>query len=289
MLSMPTVFQVRKWWILFLLSFSAVCGEETKTPLRLELVSEVTTIVPGESFTVAFFLQHAPHHHSYYKFPGIVGVPTSITWDLPEGFTAGSLQWPTPEQVDMRGHGAYGYHEDTLLLATISPPAELAETSSVTLAGKVGYMCCSQEACTPGFQDLAITLQVGSEAVIDKDWKARIDQTRSLIPKALEGWEAEVTESGERFTLTLHAPKESTLPKVDDLYFFSWNGWTASNEPHARNLKEGVYTFFMPKHPFPDEGAKRFQGVVRSESGWPGAAETLKGLWLDLPLPQSKG
>lgn len=285
---MPRVSPIRKWWIFILASFTVTswAGEETKAPLRLDLVSEVSTIVPGEPFTVALFLQHAPHHHSYYKFPGIVGVPTSITWELPEGFTAGPLQWPTPEQVDMRGHGAYGYHGDTLLLATITPPVKLAEASSVTLAGKVGYMCCSQEACTPGFEDLSLTLQVGSEVVIDKDWNARINRTRSALPKALDGWQAEVVSEKEDFVLTLRALEASSLPKAEDLYFFSWNGWTASDKPHARTLKDGVYKFAMPKHPFPDEGAKRFQGVVRSESGWPGAPKGIKGLWLDLDLDE---
>ena len=262
--------------------------EVLPVPVRLQLVSEITTIVPGEPFTVGIFLQHAPHHHSYYKFPGIVGVATNVTWDLPEGFQSGPLQWPTPEQVDMRGHGAYGYHEDTLLLATITPPKDLATSSSVRLAGKVGYMCCSQKRCTPGFEDLEMKLQVGSEVVPDDTWNERFAHTRAALPKAIEGWEANVAETATSFTLTL-SPRtgleQKDLPKPDALYFYSWNGWTASNESHQCQFKEGRYTFTMPKHPFPDEGATRFQGVVRSETGWPGEPVANLGLWLDCGLP----
>ena len=257
-------------------------------PVHLQLVSEVTTIVPGEPFTVGIFLEHAPHHHSYYKFPGIVGVATNVTWDLPEGFQAGPLQWPTPEQVDMRGHGAYGYHEDTLLLATITPPKSLATSSPVRLAGKVGYMCCSQERCTPGFEDLEMKLQVGTETVSDEMWHERFAKTRAALPKAIKGWEAKVVETEKHFRLTLSPPAElgqNKLPKPEALYFYSWNGWTASNEPHQCQFKDSTYTFTMPKHPFPDEGTTRFQGVVRSETGWPGEPEVILGLWLDCELP----
>lgn len=257
-------------------------------PIQIRLVAEQDRVVPGKAFTVGLFLQHRPHHHSYYKFPGIVGVPTNVTWALPEGFEAGALQWPTPEQVDMRGHGAYGYHEDTLLLATIQAPSVLS-SETVTLKGRVGYMCCSQEWCTPGFEDVSLTLPVGvvGEAKADEEWAATFAETRKLLPQALTGWSAEVEDLGERFQLVVTPPQaleKGPLPKAEALYFFSWNGWTASDKPHAVERDARGYVFIMPKHPFPDEGATRFQGVVRSESGWPGLEKPGLGLWIDLPM-----
>lgn len=261
-------------------------------PLTLRLVAESRQVTPGQSFLVGLFLQHAPYHHSYYKFSGIVGVPTSIGWDLPEDLEAGQLQWPTPERVDMRGRGAYGYHEDTLLLTRITVPESMEGGEKITLKGRVGYMCCSQERCTPGFDDVALTLAMGEKAVPDPVWKTRIAETLETVPRPLEGWEAEVsiTTSGKAFRLVLRPPsglEEASLPDPGKLYFFSWNGWTASNEPHQCQWGDdaSTYVFVMPKHPYPDEAAVRFQGTVRSETGWPDAPEPMKGLWLDLPLP----
>lgn len=289
--NMPSSYSIRKWaFLLFLpLLVSAWAEEETQAPVQIKLVSELATIVPGEPFTVGISLQHAPHHHSYYKFPGIVGVPTNITWELPEGFVAAPLQWPTPEQVDMRGHGAYGYHEDTVILAEITPPKTLSQTDSVRLVGKVGYMCCSQERCTPGFEDLEMNLAVGKTSIPDETWHTRIGKTRAALPKALEGWHASVTEQEMSFTLSLRPPADfdpDKRPKPASLYFFSWNGWTASNEPHECAWKEDQYVFTMPKHPFPDEGETRFQGVIRSETGWPGVSQG-QGIWIDVALPSN--
>ena len=78
--------------------------------------------------------------------------------------------------------------------------------------------------------------------------------------------------------------KAQEIPGAAELYFFSWNGWTASDKPHTLRRDDGRFVFDMPKHPFPEEGATRFQGVVRSETGWPGLEKPGLGLWIDLPL-----
>ena len=289
---MKTSAAMFKWWmapVLATVIAMAAAEDATPPPLRLSLVSEVSAIQAGKAFAVGIYLQHAAHHHSYYKFPGIVGVPTNVTWDLPPGFTAGPLQWPTPERVDMRGHGAYGYHEDTLLIAQVTPPPNLATGKTVRLAGKVGYLCCSQQACTPGFKDLELGLTVGERSVRDDQWHPRFEKARSRLPVSIKGWQAEVEETGTHFFLALRPPDslpQDQLPKPEDLYFFSWNGWTASNKLHDCQWNDDHFQFTMPKHPYPEKDAKRFQGVIRCQAGWPATLKATLGMWIDVPLPK---
>ena len=40
-------------------------------------------VQPGQAITVGLFIQHVPEYHTYWKAPGIVGVPTTINWKLP--------------------------------------------------------------------------------------------------------------------------------------------------------------------------------------------------------------
>lgn len=288
----------RKWWMTWacLWGLSGLSMEKGRAieelpsppPLTLTLVSETVGFEPGKPFTVGLWLEHAPHHHSYYKFPGIVGVPTSVEWELPEGFAVGAFQWPTPERVDMRGHGAYGYHDDTLLLAEVTTPSTFQSGDRAVLKGKVIYMCCSQEKCTPGYQDVRLEVEAGRVAEVNSAWKPRFDASRKQQPRPLAGWESRVSQSDTFFRLALRPPadlKEAALPRAQDLYFFSWNGWTASDQPHQCEWEDGEFVFRMPKHPYPEEDATRFQGTVRSETGWPGAPKVSKGLWIDLPLP----
>ena len=113
-------------------------------------MTSVQAVQPGVPFTIALHLHHQPGFHTYWKKPGIVGLPTSIEWTLPEGFTAGPLQWPAPQIVDMAGHPAHGYKRDVLLLTEITPPKTIVG-DSLAFTGKLAWMACSKE-CFPGFQ-----------------------------------------------------------------------------------------------------------------------------------------
>ena len=72
-----------------------------ENPLRIGLVSESTAVVPGRPFYLGLHLEHRSGDHTYWKCPGIVGVPTGIEWDLPAGFEAAPIEWPGPQRVFM--------------------------------------------------------------------------------------------------------------------------------------------------------------------------------------------
>src|SRR5690349_5590369 len=57
---------------------AVICHSSFAEPLSIELVSEVTSIQPGMPFYVGLHLKHQEHYHTYWRFPGIVGVPTSM-------------------------------------------------------------------------------------------------------------------------------------------------------------------------------------------------------------------
>ena len=46
--------------------------------LKIGLVSEVTSIKPGQPFHVGLFIQHEKGWHTYWKQPGVVGVQIAI-------------------------------------------------------------------------------------------------------------------------------------------------------------------------------------------------------------------
>ena len=103
---------MKKQWLiafcagLLMLSGSVARGDvfpsKVKNPqVMLELLSEQQGIVPGESFTLGLRITHAPKYHTYWEYPGVVGIPTEFQWKLPKGFTAGEVQWPRPEQTKM--------------------------------------------------------------------------------------------------------------------------------------------------------------------------------------------
>ena len=62
--------------------------------VRVELLSEVRAIAPGESFWVALHQRVTPGWHTYWMNPGDSGEPVRVEWTLPSGFMAGDIACP---------------------------------------------------------------------------------------------------------------------------------------------------------------------------------------------------
>ena len=67
--------------------------------VKADLLAEPASIAPGQTFWVGVRLRMKEHWHTYWRNPGDSGEATSITWDLPQGFKAGPIQWPTPNRI----------------------------------------------------------------------------------------------------------------------------------------------------------------------------------------------
>ena len=53
--------------------------------VQAELVSEVDSIQPGQPFWLGLHLKMEPGWHTYWKNPGDSGLPTRLTWKMPDG------------------------------------------------------------------------------------------------------------------------------------------------------------------------------------------------------------
>ena len=156
----------------------------------MELVSEVTSIQPGRPFYVGLHLEHPRGYHTYWKYTGIVGIPTAMEWKLPKGWKAEPIEWPEPERVFMFQIKAQGFHGEKLLPMRITPPKNLRAGQTVKLEGKSRWMCCGRD-CNPGFKELSIELPVSDgEARRDERWVKMFEESRSSVAKTSRDWSA---------------------------------------------------------------------------------------------------
>ena len=79
-------------------SLLLVAAARAQDPVKLELLSDVSAIEPGASFKVAVRAEIDEGWHIYWNNPGESGLPTLVTWTLPEGFEAGPLNYPVPHR-----------------------------------------------------------------------------------------------------------------------------------------------------------------------------------------------
>lgn len=252
---------------------ASLCRAET--PLEIVLVSEVKSIEPGKPFYVGLHLHHGPDYHSYWKFPGIVGVPTSVQWKLPGGFEAGEIEWPEPEPVLMFKIKAQGFERDVVLPVKITPPAGLKPGEVVKLEGKTAWMSCART-CHPGFTDVSLNLPVKSGTpAFDEKWRAAFEKERSVVARKTDAWKALASESGMNVTLKLAPVKPDARKFTDEqaqkLVFFTEDGWIDSDKPQTIKLNaDGSITIALTRSEIylGKEPPRELIGLVQCREGW---------------------
>jgi len=203
-----------------LVSLPAAANPVRRDHIDVELIPATTSVQPGGVLTVALRLLPDEHWHTYWKNPGDSGLATRIAWELPDGFEAGPILWPTPTRIDVGPLANYGYEGEVLLLTDIQVPRSLP--AMVPIRARASWLVC-EDICIPGDADFALTLPVGP-AKPNPLWIARIDQTRAALPSASNGMQVRAQLVGGREWI-LSLPR-SAMPKNAGLSFFpDHDGW----------------------------------------------------------------
>jgi thiol:disulfide interchange protein DsbD len=178
-------------WVSFLLALILLTGTAAQadasvvvTPhLRAELVSEAGQVEAGRPFWVALRLTLQPGWHTYWRNPGDSGEAPQIRWHLPQGFSAGEIQWPPPERLPVGPLMNYGNSGEAWLPVRITPPARL-DTATVSLRAEARWLVCKEE-CIPERGEFVLTLPVGVSA--SSSLAPVFAALRERLPKPLVG------------------------------------------------------------------------------------------------------
>lgn len=179
--------------------------------VRVRLVSEQTTITPGQPFWVGLHQTLDEGWHTYWRNPGDSGAAARIEWHLPDGWTASPIHWPIPERMPYGDLMNFGYSGEVLLPVMIAPPADL-ERGRVELAAEALWLVCA-DVCIPGEGRLRLTLRVRPRAgPADAENGSLFDRWRSRIPAALDG--ARARRLDERMVITVPLPDAQDARQV---------------------------------------------------------------------------
>ena len=172
--------------------------------VKASLVAADASVQPGQPVTVALRFVHDPHWHTYWLQPG-TGLPTTITWKLPPGWQAGPIQWPAPHVLKDRAKMVIGsgYENELFLPVTLTPPADLAPGSTVTLDATADWLMC-EDVCIPGTANVFLSLPVVAEPPKpDATWGEKIRATVAGLPRADAAWKLAATHTARRVKLTV--------------------------------------------------------------------------------------
>lgn len=223
---------------------------------KAELVSEAKTIAPGATFSVALKLDHPDGWHSYYRNSGGVEQSPELTWTLPDGFSAGPIQWPTPEVKDGFFGKSFVHSGSPVFLTDITAPATLAAGQSVTLTAHATWQIC-EESCVNETKTLTLTLPVGR--VLEKDLgnAALFEKARASQPAKPADWKISAQSDGGSILLCI----EPASPLA------------------------GAPTDFIPDQPF-IKAASDGGSITRDGDAWMIRLQRATKNALDKPIPQ---
>jgi thiol:disulfide interchange protein DsbD len=100
-----------------------------------------------------------PHWHIYWRNPVDSSEAPRIDRQLPGGWEAGDIHWPTPQRIPVGPLVNFGYADSVTLLVPIAVPPEQMAGVPVGISADVSWLVC-REACIPQDARLEITLPV---------------------------------------------------------------------------------------------------------------------------------
>jgi DsbC/DsbD-like thiol-disulfide interchange protein len=208
-----TLFRIVRTVTAALLLFGSFAA---RAQVQASLVAADKSVQPGRPVTVALRLDEQPSWHTYWITAG-TGYPTKLQWDLPRGWTAGDIQWPTPvliknDRGDVTGNGYTGV---VYLPVALTPPANAKAEGAVTVKALVKWLMCA-EVCIPGNANLTLTLPMTSQPP-EPDTKVRAELAKMPMPAtAPADWKIAANRSGNQVVLRVSGDDGMKSP-----HFFS--------------------------------------------------------------------
>jgi thiol:disulfide interchange protein len=153
-----------------------------KTQIRLLLSAEAAR--PGDVIWAGLEMNMPRSWHTYWRNGGDAGQATEIKWTLPEGVTAGEINWPLPaKEIDTAGDTSlvtYIYTNQVVLLVPLTLDKSL-RAGPLTLTASAKWMECS-DICVMANNDATATLAIGDAAKPSPD-TAAIANWRDKVPQ----------------------------------------------------------------------------------------------------------
>ncbi|MDT8427302.1 MAG: protein-disulfide reductase DsbD family protein [Pseudomonadales bacterium] len=191
--------------------------------IEVEFVAETTAAVPGQTLWLALRLEPTEGWHTYSKWPGDSGDATFIReWNLPEGVTAGDIQWPIPEWLPFPGSDlvTYAYENEVFLPIPIQVPASF-QAETLPISAHVEWQVCDL-ICIIEDAEIRVVLPVSNQAQADQRWTEAFAQTRANLPSSDHDIKALFAVAGERVSFSFESA-EGVFGEISDAWFFPEN------------------------------------------------------------------
>jgi thiol:disulfide interchange protein DsbD len=203
----------------FAVTRGAAAQSFTAAHAKVSLVAENNSLQPGKTALVGVLFDLEKGWHIYWVNPGDSGEPPKIQWQLPQGFQAKEIRWPTPVRLGAGTVVDYGYEGRVLLPVPIQVPAAYAAAKPVTLSANIRYLIC-REVCIPAKAQASLSIpsaNASSDVAARELFRGAFDNSPKAWPA---GWKAQVSDNGGFLLLSLDTgtsqPRATFFPLEED-------------------------------------------------------------------------
>jgi thiol:disulfide interchange protein DsbD len=140
----------------------AVSNSADGPHVHVQLVVPASAINRGASADAGLYFKIDPGWHVYWKNAGDAGEPPHMKWTLPEGVTAGPLQFPAPKRLPLGPLMDFGYEDEVLFPFKVNV-ADAAKPGWAILHAKVDWLVC-QASCIPGKAELEVARGIAARS-----------------------------------------------------------------------------------------------------------------------------
>jgi DsbC/DsbD-like thiol-disulfide interchange protein len=255
---------------------AGVLSPIAEAQVSASLVASDLSVQPNHPLTVVVRLEHQPTWHTFWVNAG-AGVATTISWELPAGWTAGAIQWPVPVLIKTASNQVLGagYSDVVDFAVTLGAPRQVKVGETVNVKAHVTWDMCAQ-ACQPGVADLSLALPVSNEAP-EPNSAVRAELARRVLPETLPGdWQFSASQTDKEVTLTLVGHGGFRGP-----HFFSEDAYIQYDLPQKIAPVAGKLAFTLPITEKAHPAVPRLRGIL----AYTDANGTYHGVRVDVPLP----
>jgi DsbC/DsbD-like thiol-disulfide interchange protein len=248
--------------IMPLLAMAATPEAASGDHVKVSLISEQSAFVPGTTSWIGVRLTHDPHWHTYWINPGDSGLPTKLTWRLPEGFGVSDVFWPAPTRIAVGDIANFGYTGDIVLPVQVAVPSDAKEGSTVHVSADAKWLVCREE-CIPGSASLNLDLPVHAITANNAMTEKFFDTARASTPHAAT-WSGSAHVSGTTVDVVLHDTHLTNGQVVDA---FAIDRKIVTNAPPKVAYHPEDIDLTFKKSEYFEAAPAQFNLLVRSSDG----------------------
>lgn len=271
-----------------LLGLQSLFGFQVKTDhAEVQLISEQSAIVPGETFWIGIEMVIQSGWYVYYRNPGDAGMPITLNWSNDQDFDISEIKWPYPEwKVEPGDLTSYIYKDSMLYMMEATVPENLDPGDKTTLQVSADWLIC-EKVCIPESADLELTLDVAEQPTFNEDHLALFSKMREKLPGDLNYWESFAEVEGDTITLKLTTDAFDVPQYENVIYFANEKGEIENGANQPFTVQNDTLTMKLQKSVYNSDDVNRVWGLVYNEEGWDESGR-IKAMTVDINLGGEK-